>query len=50
MSSTLPWMKRMSEEKELGAMLRVSAISFEGRVVRVIVSHASAAMPVSGGT
>jgi hypothetical protein len=34
-SSTLPWMKRMSRKKELGVVLRTPSISFEGGVVGI---------------
>jgi hypothetical protein len=39
-SSTLPWMKRMSGKKEPGVVLHAPSISFEGRVVEMVVSGA----------
>lgn len=44
--STLPWMKRLSEKKEFGVMLRAPTISFEGAVIGVVIGCAPTAMPV----
>jgi hypothetical protein len=39
-SSSFPWMKRMFGKKELGVVLRAPSISFEGRMVGMVVSGA----------
>jgi hypothetical protein len=45
-SSTLPWIKRMSRKKELGVVLHTPSISFEGGVVRMVVGGAFGVAPV----
>jgi hypothetical protein len=47
-SSTLLWMKRMSGKKVLGVMLLALSISFEGRMVGMVISCASAVVPNPG--
>lgn len=44
-SSTLPWMKKISGKKELGVMLCAPTISFQGGVV---IGRAPTVMQVSG--
>jgi hypothetical protein len=47
-SSTLPWIKRTSEKKELGATSCAPSVSHEGRAARTIVSLIPSATPVPG--